>query len=439
MGFLTFLLGLILGLGFAWWTQHQLSLRLEHVLSSLPDEINDGASLPPFSRLRRGLVYLKQQNQQLESKIDTWVQQLEMAPFGYLLIDDENQLLWCNQKAKQWLKLDRWQAGQVRLLLELVRSYELDQLIEQTRNSQQSQSLEWTFHTTLYDHPPTPRETKSYAYGLPLQAFSLPLPEGKVGVFFENLQQVYQLIQSRDRVTSDLAHELRTPLTAIRLVSETLSERLSPPESRWSEQMLQETNRLIHLVQDWLELSQLEQDPYQHLNLETVELHRLIISAWQTLEPFAKQKDLNLNYTGAEEVYLKADAVRLTQVFLNLFDNGIKHSPPNSNITVKVTPQTSDDNPADPQNLKIEIIDAGEGFTEADLPHIFDRLYRGEPSRVRVTDSSSPRCSHQGSGLGLAIVYQIIKAHGGTISAGNSPETGGAWVSIILPKDSHFD
>jgi two-component system phosphate regulon sensor histidine kinase PhoR len=437
MRFLLFLLGLILGLGFAWWKQRQLNLRLEQVLSLLPDQVDDGASLTSISRLRRGLLHLKQRTKQLEEEVDTWVQQLELAPFGYLLIDAENQLLWCNQKARQWLKLDRWRAGQLRLFLELVRSYELDQLIEQTRSSQQSQSLEWSFQTTVYGQALEPGEARSYTYSVPLRATTIPLAKGEVGIFLENQQQVQQLIQSRDRATSDLAHELRTPLTAIRLVSETLCERLSPPESRWSQQMLQETDRLIHLVQDWLELSQLEQDPHQHLNFETVELHSLITSAWQTLDPFVQQKQLRLNYTGADEVYLEADAVRLTQVFLNLFDNGIKHSPPGSEIKVNVAWQDLGNSP-DHQQLQIDVIDAGEGFTEADLPYVFDRLYRGEPSRVRLADgaSNSPEHSQKGSGLGLAIVHQIISAHGGTIFARNLPQTKGAWLRIMLPQHS---
>lgn len=440
MRFLTFLLGLILGLGFAWWRQRQLNLRFEQVLSLLPDQVEDGTSLPLVSRLRRSLISLQQRTQQLETEVDTWVQQLELAPFGYLLIDAENQLLWCNQKARQWLKLDRWQAGQVRLLLELVRSYELDQLIEKTRSSQQPQSLEWSFHATVYGQALELREIKPYAYSVPLQATTLPLAQGEIGVFLENRQQVQQLIRSRDRVTSDLAHELRTPLTAIRLVSETLCERLSPPESRWSEQMLQETNRLIYLVQDWLELSQLEQDPHQHLNLETVELRQLIVSAWQTLDPFVQQKHLRLNYTATEEVYLEADAVRLTQVFLNLFDNGIKHSSSGSEIQVNVKLQAAETSP-NSQQIQIDLIDAGEGFAEADLPYVFDRLYRGEPSRVRVSNGhpNSQKRPQKGSGLGLAIVYQIISAHGGTITARNSPQTGGAWLQIRLPQHSHLN
>jgi signal transduction histidine kinase len=71
------------------------------------------------------------------------------------------------------------------------------------------------------------------------------------------------------------------------------------------------------------------------------------------------------------------------------------------------------------------------GFLAQDLPHVFDRLYRGDPARAR--DSSDPTLSRPGSGLGLAIAKEIIQAHGGTIQAFNHPETQGAWLTITLP------
>jgi two-component system phosphate regulon sensor histidine kinase PhoR len=78
-------------------------------------------------------------------------------------------------------------------------------------------------------------------------------------------------------------------------------------------------------------------------------------------------------------------------------------------------------------NLQIETIDAGDGFPEASLPHIFERFYRIEPSRTRSG------LDRGGSGLGLAIAHQIVMLHKGAIAAKNHPETGGAWITITLP------
>ncbi|MGH2416479.1 MAG: sensor histidine kinase, partial [Microcystaceae cyanobacterium] len=333
-------------------------------------------------------------------------------------------------------RIDRWQPGQVRLLLELVRSYELDQLIERTRHTQHSQVQEWVFHPTHYaaegNFNPSGKTPSSYGQSIALKAFSLPLPQRQIGVFIENQQPLVQLSASRDRAFSDLTHELRTPLTAISLVAETLQRRLQNPERQWVERMLKETHRLMHLIQDWLEISQLHEDPNQHLCYQSLELRELIFSAWQSLEPLAQQKAVTLAYSGPDRLDLQADKARLTQVFLNLFDNGIKHSPAQSVLRVEVETVTENQQTA----IQINIIDAGSGFSVSDLPYIFDRLYRGDRSRARQpqdTQISENARSHHGSGLGLSIVQQILQAHGGSISAQNHPQTGGAWLQLRLP------
>jgi two-component system phosphate regulon sensor histidine kinase PhoR len=241
-----------------------------------------------------------------------------------------------------------------------------------------------------------------------------------------------ELSQSRDRAWADLAHELRTPLTSIALVAENLLGRLENPERRWVEQMLKETNRLSNLVQEWLELTQLQADPFESLQYQTIDLKELILSVCHILEPLAKKKEVTLLYSDGESVQIQADKSRLIQVLLNLLDNGIKHSPLQGQVLVKVTAPTQDSSlPQEQNKIIIDIIDSGTGFVDSDLPHVFERLYRGDRSRTRQISSSSS--SAGGSGLGLAIVQQIVRAHGGSITAQNHPQTGGGWLQVSLP------
>ncbi len=421
---LGFFLGLAVGIGFWVWQQVQLNRYLRRLLQPLTSHSHKmGLLLIPA--LRQKITMVKQQQQDLRLSLQTYQDLLDFAPVGYLQVDEENQLLWCNRQAQEILYLQRWQPEQVRLLLELVRSYELDHLIEQTRDCQKPQTGEWIFHPSR-DDAAEMQTIKSLA----LRASSLPLPNGEVGVFLENRQPLLDINKVRDRSFSDLAHELRTPLTSIRLVAETLQTRLEPPLNRWVNRLMQEVDRLINLVQSWLDLTQMEANPTMQLQIKAVELRSVITSVWETLEPLAVRQHLSLSYSGPEKLWIRADQARIYQVFLNLLDNSIKYSLPCTSIRVEAKILSTKDNDAASSILEINLIDSGVGFSEADLPHIFERFYRGDKARTHSPQDGNSIGAIIGNGLGLAIVEQIILAHGGSIKAMNHPETGGAWMQI---------
>ncbi|MBN3880382.1 MULTISPECIES: sensor histidine kinase [unclassified Nostoc] len=425
---LGFFLGLAVGIGFWIWQQVQLNRYLGRLLRPLTLR-SDKIGLLLIPGLRQEIAMVKQQRQDLQQSLQTYQDLLDFAPVGYLQVDEENQLLWCNRQAQEILYLQRWQPEQVRLLLELVRSYELDHLIEQTRDRQKPQRGEWVFHPSCDD-----AAEMGTIKSLALRASSLPLPNGQVGVFLENRQPLLDINQIRDRSFSDLAHELRTPLTSIRLVVETLQNRLEPPLNRWVNRLMQEVDRLINLVQSWLELTQMEANPNMQLQAKAVELRSLITSVWETLEPLAQRQHLSFSYSGPENLWIKADKARIYQVFLNLLDNSIKYSPPCTSIHVEAKILSTKDNEPVSSILEINLIDSGVGFSEADLPHVFERFYRGDKARTHSPQDSNSIGAIVGNGLGLAIVEQILIAHGGSIKAMNHPETGGAWMQLQFPE-----
>ncbi|MGI2907318.1 sensor histidine kinase [Tolypothrix sp. VBCCA 56010] len=429
---LVFFLGLAIGIGFWIWQQIQLNRYLGRVLRPFAPD-SSKVMLPLIPRLRDEIALVEQHQQDLQQSLQTYEKVLDFAPVGYLQVDEENQLLWCNQQAREILYLQRWQPGQVRLLLELVRSYELDRLIEQTRDRSSCQIKEWVFHPSC-ENAAAMLELKSLA----LRASSLPLPNGQVGVFLENRQPLLDMNAARDRAFSDLAHELKTPLTSIRLVVETLQNRLESPLNRWVDRLMQEVDRLISLVHSWLELTKIETNPGIELHPEVVEVRSLIASVWATLEPIAQQHQLTLDSRGGENLWIKADKSRIYQVFLNLLDNSIKYSHPGTKIYVEAKIIPINNNYSDnssPQSLEINIIDSGFGFSASDLPYVFERFYRGDTARTRESQpEGNSKTGIAGTGLGLAIVKQIILAHGGSIKAMNHPETKGAWLQIVFPE-----
>ncbi len=425
---LGFFLGLAVGIGFWVWQQVQLNRYLGRLFRPLTSHSYNMVLLL-IPGLRQEIAMVKQQRQDLQQSLQTYQDLLNFAPVGYLQVDEENQLLWCNQQAQKILYLQRWQPEQVRLLLELVRSYELDHLIEQTRDLQKPQTAEWVFHPSCDD-----AVEMATIKSLALRASSLPLPNGQVGVFLENRQPLLDINQVRDRYFSDLAHELRTPLTSIRLVAETLQTRLEPPLNRWVNRLMQEVDRLINLVQSWLDLTQMEANSNMQLQAKAVELRSLIASVWETLEPLAQRQHLSFSYSGPENLWIKADRARIYQVFLNLLDNSIKYSSPSTSIYLEAKILSTKDNDSASPILEISLIDSGVGFSEADLPHVFERFYRGDKARTHSPQDSNSIGAIVGNGLGLAIVEQIVIAHGGSIKAMNHPETGGAWMQLQFPE-----
>ncbi|BAQ60529.1 phosphate regulon sensor protein PhoR [Geminocystis sp. NIES-3708] len=417
-----FLCGLTLGLIIYFWKKYQIDTELTDILHSL-SQFEFVHSLSKIAQVRRNVNLLNNHFYYTQLELDLHRHLINKIPLGYLRINEENCLIECNEQAKTLLNIQRWNSEILRLFLELVRSYELDQLIQQTRKTQQNLIIEWEFFpTTNYVlENESNLEIESYK-SLFLKAYSYPLPAEHVSIFIENKQIIKELSARRDEAYSDLSHELRTPLTSLSLLTETLLKYSDEKSKIWVQQMYQEINRLINLVQNWLEISSLEKNPYQTLKIQHLDLKQLILSAWESLKILADKEQISLEYQGEEKLIIEADLNRLTQVFVNLFDNSIKHSSFGGLITVKIDIKSYDENH---QFLEINLIDSGTGFNTADLPYIFERLYRGDKSRARNSTG--------GTGLGLSIVKQIIEAHQGSIIANNHPQTKGAWFKIIFP------
>ncbi len=469
MKFLWFLAGLAVGFALLRWEQIRLRLKLKSVLQDLQVRPVSSPSAA-IARLAILIDHRQQAYQRLAQQLEIWQQILQAAPISYLQVDEQNQLYWCNLQACQLLSIDQGKQGQSRRLLELVRSYELDQLISEARTAQRPCQKDWRFH-------PSSADAANLSQEYPLRGHAFPLLAGHVGIFLENRQEAVTLTQERDRWASDVAHELKTPLTSIRLVAEMLHPRVDSSLRTWVGRLVNETVRLGTLVQDLLDLGRIALKLPQELRLKPIDLPVLIQSAWLSLEPLASKKQLRLSYAGPDSLLIQADEARIYRVFLNLFDNSIKYSPANQAVSVRVRveptpplPQNASSSAQIKQVLQIEVMDVGPGFPEQALPHVFERFYRADPARPRRVSvspsldrlSNRGNGSHEehsttdwyscswstpldqvdtvpalqpssGSGLGLAIVQQIIKAHGGSVKASNHLETQGAWLQIFLP------
>ncbi len=463
---LGFILGLAVGLGILLVYRRRDNAKLKRLLGRLEDH----QPLPTWgydAQIASAISEQQAQTETLNEQLRDFQQLLRSAPIGYLQVDEENRLLWCNQRAQEFLDIDKGDYDQPRLLLAVVRSYELDQLVEHTRQTQRTCEAQWTFNSISTD-PFNYLERPAY----PLQGYGLPISNGHVGVFLENRQEAVSLAQQRDRWISDVAHELKTPLTSIRLVAETLQSRVEPSLLTWVERLLKEVIRLSKLVDDVLNMSSLEQERFSYQEAASsqiadgneVDLVSLIQAVWQSIEPLAKLSQLSLDYQGPEKLLANVNPSLMHRVLFNLLSNAVKYSPSAQTIQVKLSVTASQKSlskkssaseslasePLAPEKMGspagdgilLEVIDAGAGLDEKDLPYIFDRFYRADLARSHEADAAfaiadsveMAELSSSGTGLGLAIVRQIVESHQGRVEAGNSPETGGAWLRVWLPN-----
>lgn len=429
MSSLAFFIGLGIGLMLCYglfrrW-QHQLRQLI--AIAPVPPEYTN---MPLAVQIQRAVQVQQQSVQQLQHRLNIAQSILQAVPLGYLEVDADNDVCWYNRKLETLLNIEFCDPNRLprRSLLHVVRSYELDQLINRVRRTCHTQSQDWIFHVLQ-----TPHKTKD----LPLRGLGFSLENGHIGVFLEDRWEAMQLLQERDRWTSDVAHELKTPLTSIRLIAEALQPKTNLDLQPWVDQLIQETLRLSHLVQDILELSRLTPQTQQTLQLGDVDLPALVRQAWITLGPLAQSKNLSLYYDGPDTHILRADQAQLLRVLLNVLDNSIKFSPSDTAITVRLVLDVSSPTSDQATWIQLDVIDTGAGFPADNLTLVFQRFYKADPARGRGSDPTTtrPQSLGGGSGLGLAIAQQIILAHGGTITARNDPHHNGAWVQILLPPD----
>lgn len=415
---LSFLAGLSVGLLCLWIARLRSSARRKALFERIRIQ-PEAQSFSYEAQIASAMASQSTVVSDLQAEIDEANRVLQRAPLGYLKVDEENRLLWCNPKARQLLGIEQTDYTSPRLLLAIARSYELDHLIEQTRESQAECKKDWTIRSISPD-PANVLEGPAY----PLSGYGIPLSRGQVGVFLENRQEAVMLAQQRDRWTSDVAHELKTPLTSIRLVGETLRNRLEPGLVSWADRLLREVNRLSALVDDMLSLSHLEQG--QRDRLEDADLVALLHQAWQSLEPQAKLQNKQFDYQGPDSAIASVNSGLVHRMLLNLLDNALKYSPPHQTIHAQIKPLAWGGTPG----LLFDIFDCGAGFLEKDLPHVFDRFYRSDVSRTRSGNNELAK----GTGLGLSIVQKIVEFHQGTVQAKNHPDTQGAWLQVWLPE-----
>jgi two-component system, OmpR family, sensor histidine kinase BaeS len=238
-----------------------------------------------------------------------------------------------------------------------------------------------------------------------------------LSVHFNHMTETLERNDAERRgLLADIAHELRTPLSVLRGRMEGMMDGVYPADDTNIAQALEETYLLERLVDD-LRLLTLAETRQLHFEKKPTNLVEVLLKTLNIFEPQAKSRNIEISiHSETNSAIVEADPQRLEQVIGNLVSNSMRYVSEGSRIDLSLEKVDKD--------LIIKVSDNGPGVNEEDLPFIFDRFWRGEKSRARVSG---------GAGLGLAISRQLIEAQGGTITAANRKE-GGLEITISLPE-----
>lgn len=226
--------------------------------------------------------------------------------------------------------------------------------------------------------------------------------------------QLQELDQLKSRFVSDVSHELRTPVTSLKLYLDLLEHGKPEKRAHYLARINEQANRMAQLIEDILDLSRLERDRdsliFSPIDLNAV-LERVVID----LQPRAHAAGLQLTFApGAGLPQVPGDLNRLLQVGTNLIANAINYTPAGE---VRVCSYARD------HSVVFEVQDTGVGIAPDELPHLFERFYRG-----RRAGQSGVR----GTGLGLSIVKDIVDLHGGRVEVGSEVNVGSTF-RVTLP------
>lgn len=234
----------------------------------------------------------------------------------------------------------------------------------------------------------------------------LPSPDtnDEIGHLTEVLNEIIARIrvsfEQARRFSADASHELKTPLTIIRgeIEASLRSGQLPLSGEKTMLDLLEETGRLIHIVESLLILSQADAGKF-NIELSPIDLSEFLEELVEDIEILATPRGITLKTDFAPGVFVNANAQFLRQVLLNLFDNAVKYNLPNGEIRARLTAQNG--------QAVFTISNTGANISPEDRERIFDRFHRADRSRERATG---------GQGLGLSICREIIRAHAGEIS-----------------------
>ncbi len=375
-------------------------------------EILFGDSPDELGKLAKAIRYLQKQVQDKEMSIlreaSHYRAVLERMKDGIILVNSHLRVVYANPGAGSLLGFDDLILRR-EPLQEVVKDYDLSEIMQRVVQGQAH--AEFTLKTVL----PTQFALKADIYHVEHEDEESPAAI----IILQDVSQSERLARMRSDFVANVSHDMRTPLTAIQGFTETILDNQVDDAvtiRRFIEIIHQEADRLTRLIDDLLDLSRIESGRIR-LDFRRTNMKKLIQETLEKLEPQLERVEIDLQTDLPDDLpYILADPDRIAQVVINYVDNSMKYTHKGGRIIVRAL-EAED-------QIVVEVEDNGVGIPAPDVDRVFERFYRVDKSRTRMSG---------GTGLGLAIVKHIIEAHGGKVFVRSTPGEGSVF-GFSLPK-----
>jgi len=345
--------------------------------------------------LKRLVETISEDRARLTSILDNMVD-------GVMLTDIEGNIVLTNKAAQSLFGISGENA-KAKPLIEVVREHELNDILKSCLETGREQIAQFDSVTSNKF----------------LRAIAILIDRERQGgalVLVQDLTELKGLQTMRRELVGNISHEFRTPLAGIKAMVETLQDGAIDDQTAASDflgRIEAEVDRLAQLIAELTELSRIETGRVE-LELEPVNLNLIVEEVITQLSPQVERQQLSVQRGLAADLpSVQADKERIRQTIVNLVHNAIKFTSPGGKITVATQVHGG--------SVVVATSDTGIGIAKSDLPHVFERFYKGD--RVR---------SGGGTGMGLAIAKHVVEAHGGQIWA-ESEEGKGSTFSFSIP------
>jgi len=369
--------------------------------AALADAMNQMAN-----KLNERFHIITRQKNELEAVLSAMME-------AVMVVDEKGAIVRFNKAAGKLFGVNPDEVEGKRLL-DVVENQDLDQIIHEMYETRRPMEGEMVYinggETFLQVHGTFIEGAPGMHYG--------------AQIVLNDVTKLKKLERIRKDFVTNVSHELKTPITSIKGFVETLSDgAMEDPEAskKFLGIILNHADRINAIIDDLLALSRIEQDEDKgEITLEAGSMCAVLRSAVVLCKQKAQDKGVKLELICKRDPAVQMSGALLEQAVINLIDNAIKYSDPDTTIKVILAEEE--------KNAVICVADQGWGITPKHLPRIFERFYRVDKSRSRKMG---------GTGLGLAIVKHIINAHDGKIVV-ESEVLRGSQFSIYLPKVGSF-